>query len=316
MTKPLRQDLTERMRGSPTKVGSSAWLELLHAEAAWLMEANGVDALVLKGPSSSDLLERPSRSYADVDLLIRPQHWSKASAALRARGFEAVYAGVRVGEVAMHSLEFQRPDPTQGGQIVDLHQYLPGVDRRAVEVFDLLWATRVRHSLARIEVQYLSRPARGLVIAIHAARTPIPRNIDDLRQLAELCTPEDWEAIGRLAMDLHAAVGLKAGIELLSDHARVASAAGISDVTISGSWRLQAGGGNQVAIRLDQLRNMPLHSRPMAVIRWVFPSRAFMEHRDARAGSGSWGLAAAHAARWRDGLRQVGPAVRSLRSLR
>ncbi len=54
-------------------IGARAWLDLLHAEACWLLAEQGIDAMILKGPATARwLYPEGGRQSVDVDLLVDP----------------------------------------------------------------------------------------------------------------------------------------------------------------------------------------------------------------------------------------------------
>jgi len=299
-------------------VGSRAWLELLHAEACWLLGAAGIDVIVLKGPATARwLYPEGGRQSVDVDLLVDPAQWVRAGDVLGEHGFEPVQEGFREGEAAPHSVELQRHDPVQGDHVVDLHRYFPGIEVAPEDAFAILWARRMPEVIARVPVAFPDVTTRALVVALHAARTPgNPRTGDDLLQAVQAMDLNGWADVASLAADLDALPALRAGLETQPEATRLVAPLGLSDIEVPAHWRLMSTDADQTAVRLDQLSGLPPAKRVGQVLRWAFPSRSFVRDGDPRAERGPAGLAVAYGARLVDGVRRFPAAYRQYRSSR
>lgn len=335
------------MEASPSApVSNRAWIELLHAEACWALEQAGVDVLVVKGPTLMDwLYPEGGRESADVDLLVRPEHWAGAVQVLTGRGFGETYAGTREGETAEHSLDLQRHDPELGGHGVDLHRYFPGIDLDPARAFDVLWGRRERGAQAGVGVWYPDVVARALVAGLHAARDPgSAKAAEDLRRAlvaldagraagaaelaghapgrlaagAALAAPEARQLaeLAALAALLRARVALRAGLETHAESASYVERLGLGDVEVSAYWELMSHSSGRLAARMDQWQRRPWRARPALVWRWLFPTPALMRVRDPGASRGRVGLGVAYVRRLGDGVRLVPGAVRDLRAAR
>lgn len=303
---------------SRSSVSNRAWIELLHAETCWALERGGVDALVVKGPSLMDwLYPDGGRESADVDLLVRPEHWRRAVLLLTRVGFQSTYPGVRAGETADHSLDLQRHDPELGGHGVDLHKYFPGVGIAPSAAFDVLWGRRERATQAGVSVWYPDRAARALLTALHAARDPLSAKVaEDLRRSLAALSDAETASLAELAAELSASGVLRAGLETHPDTAGYVAALGLSSVEVPERWALVSHHAGRTAVRLHDLGRMPWRERPGQVARWLFPSPAMMRVRDPRASRGAVGLGVAYAARLGQGARTLPRAVRHLRTTR
>jgi hypothetical protein len=300
------------------RVGDRAWLELLHAEACWLLARAGVNALVIKGPSTTRWLYPDDwRTSVDVDLLVAPAQWDTAVAALGERGFVSAQKGFRDDEGAAHSLELRRADPDQGEHVIDLHRSISGVDAPAAQAFAALWARRVEEQVARVDVWFPDLSSRALILALHAARTPgNPRPGDDLARALVALDDSGWADAAALAEQLDALPALRAGLETRPEGVELARRLGLEGVAVPAHWALVSGDADQTAVRLESLGQLPWHQRPGRVLRWAFPSAAFVRAGDPRAQRGPVGLAVAYGARLVDGARRFPAAYRQYRASR
>jgi hypothetical protein len=300
----------------PRTIGARAWLDLLHAEACWLLAEQGIKALILKGPATARwLYPGGGRQSVDVDLLVDPGRWVDAISTLTAHGF--VRPAFREGEAAPHSLELNRLDPEQGAHIVDLHRAFPGIGIEPEMAFRILWARRVPETIARVDAAFPDVTTRALIVALHAARTPgNPRTSDDLRHATDALDLPGWTDVASLAADLDALPALRAGLERDKEAAQLVAQLGLSDVEVPPEWDLRSSDADQTAVRLDELSRLPLYQRPGQVMRWAFPSPAFVRGGDPRADRGRWGLAVAYGARLVDGARRFPHAYRQYRDSR
>jgi hypothetical protein len=300
------------------RVGDRAWLELLHAEACWLLAGAGVDALVIKGPSTTRWLYPDHwRTSVDVDLLVRPAQWDAAVATLGERGFRSAQKGFRDDEGAPHSRELRRVDADQGDHVIDLHRSVPGVDAAAADAFGVLWERRVAEQVARVDVWFPDLPSRALILALHAARTPgNPRPGDDLARALVALDEAGWRATAALAGRLDALPALRAGLQTRPEGAELADRLGLGEVEVPAHWALLSNDADQTAVRLEELGHLPWYRRPGQAMRWAFPSPAFVRAGDPRAQRGPVGLAVAYGARLVDGARRFPAAYRQYRASR
>ena len=108
-------------------------VDAVTAEVVSALADDGVDSLLLKGPSVADwLYDDDSRTYVDSDLLVAPDRMAAARATLERLGFRQQFGSLpHPGMEAPPSAPWQR-DAFQ----VDLHERLQG----ATEDRGRLWA--------------------------------------------------------------------------------------------------------------------------------------------------------------------------------
>lgn len=305
-------------RENAAPVSGPAWVELLHAEVAWVLDQAGVDAILIKGLSTSRwLYSLPGRQSVDVDVLVAPSRVTEALAALAARGFRDVNEGTRPGEVAPHSLVLQRTDPALGGHELDLHRTLPGAEADPDAVWDVVWARRLRDGVAGVAVWFPDLPARALLVANQAARDGAAgaKSRRDLAAALAALPDEEWAEAAALARSAGMAESMRVALESLPEGADLAARL-LGDIEVSEQWRLSMAGSSPTAHRLSTLEEVPWARRPALVARWIFPSRAFMRQRLPLARRGRRGLAAAYVVRLGEGVRSLPAGFRELRSVR
>ena len=162
---PLREELLARARGSAAR---AALLRAQMLAALGLLEARGVEALVLKGPALAARWEGPGlRESSDLDLLVRRADAPRAWEALQAGGWREMFpAGPRA---AVLRTEREQPFVDGGPFPLDLHWGLHDPHVWPVDE-DALWATAAPFDPALPGVRGLG-PVEGFVHLVqHGAR--------------------------------------------------------------------------------------------------------------------------------------------------
>jgi hypothetical protein len=166
--------------------------------AAW--QAEGIESILLKGLTTAEWLYPDQvRGYADSDLLVDPARVDDATAVLARLGFAA----------ADHNLsEHSHPWLRAGdGAEVDLHVTLWGSHLAPSQVWETLQGCLQVRYIGPVPVQTLTRPARALLVVLHAAQhaedgKPHPRV--DLRRALERTPEQIWSEVDELAYRLMA----------------------------------------------------------------------------------------------------------------
>src|SRR4051812_29312217 len=128
------------------------WLDLAHAEAAWVLRAGGVDALVIKGPTLTTwLYPDNARNYGDVDILVDPTQHPHAAALLADRGYRRLQDGVDGVESPDYTVELEAPVDL-GRVQVDLHRYFPGIELPPERAWSALWSHGEPFTIAHVDV--------------------------------------------------------------------------------------------------------------------------------------------------------------------
>jgi hypothetical protein len=291
----------------------AAWSALAHARAAYLLRRNGIDALVLKGPSIAEWLYPEGRTSADCDLLVSPRDLAAARGVLVGHGYADVYAGVRAGEGADHSTVFT--DAALGDREVDLHTAFPGFGAPPERVWAALYERRTAATLAGVPVSYLDLPARALVLVLHAARNGVrvARGVEDVRRALAALDDAGWREVAALARDLDATAALAAGLRMTPEGTALASQLRL-DAT-DAEWALLSASGSTVGLRLVQLRNASWPARAAMVRNELLPSAAFLRQGWPVARRyGALGLVAAYVQRLLGIARRLPRAIREVRA--
>ncbi len=140
-------------------------LELLLLQCGDVFSDAHIDFLVLKGMATCHLDYRSPelRQFGDLDLLVRPDDFTRAIAALEAHQLVAVISR------AAPNLEFADTPPFRhpGGGAIDLHQHLGSrVIGRSVQT-EALFAETVAFSVGGVTFRALSDTDRMIHAAVH-----------------------------------------------------------------------------------------------------------------------------------------------------
>jgi hypothetical protein len=205
-----------RVAGNPG-IGGVTWTLLLDAAAAEAIEAlraEGIRAILLKGPVTAQWLysgDTP-RSYTDVDLLVAPRKFPRALRTLEDVGYRN-YAGVRETFVGGHAVPLRLERPSGAGRTnfppglsIDLHWRFDGIGVRDEVFWTVISGDAERMLVGGREVEVPSEPARALLLALHAGtfHRSFRQPLTDLDRALERLPDETWRAARRLAVRLDA----------------------------------------------------------------------------------------------------------------
>lgn len=201
------------------------WTLLLDAAAAECistLRAEGIRAILLKGPATARLLYsgRNPRTYTDIDLLVAPDEFPRALRTLEGVGYRNFVAARDTLE-GTHAVPLRLERPSAAGSIhfpaglsVDLHWCFDGIGA-SDEVFWTVVAREAEQMLVSgTEVDVPSEPARALLLALHAgtSRPSFRQPLTDLDRALDCLPEETWRAAGRLAELLDAVPRFAAGL--------------------------------------------------------------------------------------------------------
>jgi Uncharacterised nucleotidyltransferase len=209
---------------SPSVEGAIANLLLDAAaiEVTSAFERAGVSSRLLKGAAIASWLYDPGeeRTYLDVDLLVAPDHVSRAEEVLVQLGFALVAGGAR-GDRPRHARVWER---ARDGTVVDLHTSLVGLGVSAEEAWDALANPSEETSISGKGVPAFAAPARTLHVVLHAAQhgDRSPRALVDLERAILRVPPDVWEQAEALARRLQALPSFIAGLRLVPEGERLA----------------------------------------------------------------------------------------------
>jgi hypothetical protein len=181
------------------------------AEVVRALRAEGIEPVLIKGPTLDWLYPGEVREYVDADLLVPPERAATANAVLSHLGFER---GDQP-DLGDHSEPwFRRTD----GAAVDLHISLWGANRPPSFVWRELQPHVEFRELATGRVRVLDRTLTALYVVLHAAQhSGAPKQRNDLVRLLRVLPEEAWPEIERVAHRLWALTGLADGLALLPE---------------------------------------------------------------------------------------------------
>jgi len=209
----IRQSLVDRQRA---QIFLSMRLTAELFRILDLFTTEGIDALVIKGPAlaARAYAESATRSYGDLDLLVRQRDIRRATELMCAAGFAPAVplTAIDAGKIPGQYL-FSKPDSQL---IVELHndrtlRYFPR--RLPLEEF---FARQIRVELDGREVPALSVEDELVLICVHGAKHFWERLmwIADVAGLVTRQTDIDWERVANLSKTVGAERMLHTGLLL------------------------------------------------------------------------------------------------------
>lgn len=266
-------------------------------EAIRALERAGIPSVVLKGASVARWLYKPedARTYVDCDLLVPPDMFGSAVAALTAIGFEPELDEAEMpGWWREHALTTFHGD---GGAMIDLHRSLPGAHVADKQLWSTLSASTDTIALGDLAARTLTEPGRLLHVALHAAQHGgAQRDLDVLGRAIEQVDEDTWRAAADLANSLEAEAALAQGLTMLPEGASLAKRLGLGPA-LAIDVELRAAGAVEAltVARLHGTRG--IGGRAMLVRHKLFPPATFMRKWSPLARHGRLGLTAAYAYR-------------------
>jgi hypothetical protein len=290
-------------------------VDAVTAEVTAALESEGVESLLLKGPTIagwlySDPAERP---YTDSDLLVDPSRSGAAHAALEAAGFRREF-----GPLPHTGMESPPSFPwSRDGLAVDLHVTLAGATADPASVWEVLRSGAAEQVVGGREVRTLGEPARLAHLALHAAHhgPRVEPPLRDLRRALERCSDERWAEAAAVADRIGASTAFANGLGLVPAGRERSARLGLA-ADYSAAWRLGVQ-DEPLAAGIERLARAPGLRGKGAMLRdELFPTPEFMRWWTPKV-RGSWpGLPRAYAWRWSYLARQGPSAVRAWRRAR
>lgn len=237
-----------------------------------MAEDHEVDLLHIKGPAldrslqrSGPSIGRSARPSIDTDVLVRPSHVDRLTAALRANGWRRMY-DFADGSAFEHAATWSRLDLAN----LDVHRYFPGIEAHPEHAFEVLWDERSIADIAGLACPVPSLDAQRLIVLIHAARGRSPRDRDDRDRAWYDLDDAERARIDELADRLSARVAVRAGT------GRLDSVRGERTYPL---WHhLTTGNGSLSSLWWARVRSAPSWRHSVRVgVRMVIPNRHRME---------------------------------------
>jgi hypothetical protein len=260
------------------------------------LEAAGVPAVLLKGPAIAAWLYpgRGVRTYGDTDLLVPFHRWELAMATLQGIGFEDGLGGMahpRMESFTSHPL-------TRGGEDVDLHCTIWGIQVPPERAWEVLSANTERMNVGGRSVSVLAPAARAMHVALHAAQHGYDEGkpVLDLELALEVLPDELWAEAAAVAAELDALGGFATGLRLLPAGRALAERLGVDrEASVDALLRVAHVPLSQGFEELSNTRGV--RAKLGVVLGELAPTADFMRWWSPLARRGRLGLAAAYA--WR-----------------
>lgn len=273
------------------------------------LRERGVTPILLKGPAIATWLydDGMPRPYRDIDLLVAPAEFEKATAVLAELGYTPRLLGAHPSELGAKELDLVGPD----NQCLDLHHGLLGASRSSQECWNVLMHHTVTLRLAgRTEVAALDIPARAMHLALHAAQNgPIDsKAVADLeRGLVRVGRPT-WQEAAALAEQIGASEAFAAGLRLVPAGQVLADELSLTRrMTVELALRSASAPRDSLFFeRLSQAHG--LRRKAALVARKFVPTDATLRANSALARRGRLGLLLARAVRSLSLAIRLGPA--------
>jgi hypothetical protein len=304
------------------EVAMALYIDGVTAEVVTAMEAAGVPAIVLKGPSIAQwLYPTGGRTYGDTDLLVPPVLFTDAASVLRSIGFKDRFDGFhsseRVDDPAETTFIRAGGPGTGRSATVDLHRNLPDVPATDQLVWDTLTACCETMHVGGIEVRVLNRPARALHVALHAVHHQFLFHTDeDLRRAIDAVLLEDWRQAAALAARLGVDSLLGQGLRRHGNGEEIADRLGLRPAAPAPAPAPHLESRSAIprgAISLSRIWAAPTVRQKARKVRWSLvpsPARAHELSRSRLVPGESRSLIAAYAGHWQNVAKSLLPAVR------
>jgi hypothetical protein len=254
------------------------------------------------------------RPYSDIDLLVRDTDLARAAEVLRSLGYRE-RAEREPSRVVEHARVWVRASDRM---YVDLHRTLGGIDRSDVNPWEVLAANTDSMSVAGVEAEILSVPARALHVALHAAvsGTAAAKPTIDLSRALERLPPETWKAAAALAERLGAEVTFATGLRMQPAGARLCAELGLASDT-SVETLMLADGAPYASWTVSRLATTPgIKARLRIAASRLIPRPDFMRVWYPLARRGTAGLMLAYVQRLAWLVKTMGPALNAWRRAR
>lgn len=290
-----------------------AQLQLAHVLVHDRLSLAGIRALTIKGPCSEAHGLRSARVSADADVLVEPNRFDDALAAMREVGFNPRPTSAVTAVISTHAVAtVHRAWPID----IDLHRRFPGMTEDPTVTFDLLWDARAYARLGNSTVPIAGLSHAMLIDALHVLREPhrLPRaraEYDRMVRLAETLLGD--LGLGALVIEARRLGALETARPFL-----VALGQTLPPAPPRGSdpnlddWLERSEGSSGTAGRLWRAsRGMPGKARLRLLAGAVFQSERDFRIDHPETPAGGWALARARARRVGSGLRTAGVRVAS-----
>ena len=270
-------------------------VDRVSAEITERLEAEDIEVLLVKGPViGAWLYPGEVRPYGDSDLVVRQCDWARAVALLQSLGFRDFLGPLEHPRMESHAgTGFLR-----GGDNVDLHSTLPGLDADPERVWSALFDSSEGMDIGGRRIRVPARPAILLHVALHAVHHVDGKPIADLHRALAIATDDEWRAAASLANGLNGLPAFASGLRLAPDGERLVTRLGLGH---AGSVHFDLRTAQvPLAEGLDKLlaADVTLRERATIIARELVPNPEFMRWWSPLARRGRRGLVASYPWRW------------------
>ena len=297
-------------------VGRSLFLDSKAGAAVQHLRAAGVPSIVLKGKAIATWLYEAgeARPYADVDLLVPPAQFERATELLAEFGYVHRLSGAHPSEVSPKERVLVDP----ANVCIDLHRGLVGVPGLNQRCWDVLSRRTVALRVGGTDVDVLDTPARALHLALHAAQNgPIDRKaVADLERGLAKVGEKEWREAAELAEELGATDAFAAGLRLLPAGRLLAAELCLPhQMTVELALRTRS--APQDAIFFERLAQAEgVRAKATLLARKLFPTSTYLRANSAMANRGWLGFIGASLYRLISLGGRLGPAFVAWRRAR
>ena len=256
----------------------------------------GIPSLLLKGASTARWIYKDEsvRTYADVDLLVPPEHLVDAESLLDGVGFRRIGFESIPHDWPKHAVALTN----EQGLAIDLHRTFLGVGASDDRLWAEMNAGAESMELGGGRVRVPSEPGRAFVLAAHAAKdgalaSQVRRDLD---RATEVVADSVWREALAMAERLDAIPSFAAGLRRTERGSELADRLELPR-TSTVQLALRDTPPPPLAVGIDWLLSGAGSHRFAVVARKLFPPREFMLAWSPLARRGTLGLALAYAGR-------------------
>jgi hypothetical protein len=306
------RDERRPIAGPTAAAATSMATDALTAKVVELFADAGLPSVLLRGAAIVDWLYSPStRTYTDVDLLVRPRDVVRAEAILARAGFRLL----PLPPLDEHARTWVRGD---GEPAVDLHTTLYGIAAAPDDVWRAVAGSTRTLVVGGRETAIPSRTTLAFEVALHASQhgRQLAHPLNDLTRALERATLQTWKEAAALADELDALPAFAAGLRSITAGAAIADRLDLPRRR-SAEMILRSDDPPNMAIGLEWLATRPsVWGKTRFLFAKMFPGPAFMRAWSPTRTKSRLGLAAAYLLRLAWIIRHAGPAVWAWRRAR
>jgi hypothetical protein len=244
-------------------------VDAVTAEVAGAFAGEGIGTVVLKGPVLAKwLYPGEVRPYGDSDLLVAPGDRVRAVRVLQRLGFVAYLPGM----LSLLPLDEGPTKFSRGGDVVDLHSKVTGLDGDPDAVWGWLAASSERQVIGGTELRVPERDMVLLHVVMHASQhwdLVDGQPLEDLRRALARVEESQLSRALELARTYRGVRAFAAGLRLLPEGGDLACRLDLrrEDVIAEDLYALLSGRGIRQKVVIAARRSFPLPD----YMRWWSP---------------------------------------------